>query len=125
MTNAMKTIAYIMLVLGILGSIILGVMTKSFLTFIIYGIGSFILCLQWLVLVEISEKIDSLSEQISRTERQLTHTVSSQGDNQPSNSRARLLPPPVSNSGNTWTCPKCKKTNPNSQRVCKDCGYIK
>ena len=94
MTNAMKTIAYIMLVLGILGSIILGVMTKSFLTFIIYGIGSFILCLQWLVLVEISEKIDSLSEQISRTERQLTHTVSSQGDNQPSNSRARLLPPP-------------------------------
>lgn len=24
-----------------------------------------------------------------------------------------------------WVCPKCKKANPNSQRVCKDCGYEK
>ncbi len=25
----------------------------------------------------------------------------------------------------TWVCPKCKKINPNTSRVCKDCGYEK
>lgn len=29
------------------------------------------------------------------------------------------------NSGNSWQCPKCGKTNPITQRICKDCGYNK
>lgn len=26
---------------------------------------------------------------------------------------------------NTWVCPECGKDNPNSSRICKDCGYQK
>lgn len=42
-----------------------------------------------------------------------------------SNAKRTANPPPVHNSGDSWTCPECGKTNPNSQRVCKDCGYNK
>lgn len=125
MTNVMKTAAYIVLVLGIIGSIILGVISKSFWVFLLYGLVSFMSCLTWFVLVEISEKIDYLSEQISRTERNIKASTAEQSGGLASDSGHGLsyAAKTVNTAGGKWTCPKCKEPNPSSQRVCKSCGY--
>ncbi len=123
MTNVMKTAAYIVLVLGIIGSIILGVISKSFWVFLLYGLVSFMSCLTWFVLVEISEKIDFLSEQLSRTERQLSKNITAPSGDSVSNSKLQNISTVSPNVGGRWVCPKCNKSNPSSQRVCKDCGY--
>lgn len=128
MTNVMKTAAYIVLVLGIIGSIILGVISKSFWVFLLYALVSFMSCLTWFVMVEISEKIDYLSEQLSRTERNIKASTAEQSGGSASDSGSGLSSLAYS-SGNVktvnghWVCPKCKKSNSSSQRVCKDCGY--
>lgn len=123
MTNVMKTAAYIVLVLGIIGSIILGVISKSFWVFLLYALVSFMSCLTWFVLVEISEKIDYISEQIANNERQIKKAMTEEGDSSVSNSKLQLISPVSPNVGGSWVCPKCNKSNPSSQRVCKDCGY--
>lgn len=125
MTNVMKTAAYIVLVLGIIGSIILGVISKSFWVFLLYGLVSFMSCLTWFVLVEISEKIDYLSEQIANNERQIKKAMTEEGDSSVSNSKLRLISPVSPNVGGRWTCPECEQVNSSSQRTCKGCGYTR
>ena len=80
-------------------------------------------CLTWFVLVEISEKIDYLSEQIANNERKIKKAMTEGGDGSVSNSKLQLIAPVSPNVGGNWVCPKCNKSNPSSQRVCKDCGY--
>ncbi|MCH5194759.1 MAG: hypothetical protein J1F11_12420 [Oscillospiraceae bacterium] len=126
MTNALKTLAYIIMVLGVLSGILIGLMGGNFWMFLLYAGGSVIGCLPWFVMVEISEKIDRLSEQLSRIERSQSRTAAGQSDNPVSNSKLQLGAVSASPSvGSKWTCPECEQVNPSSQRTCKSCGYTR
>ena len=127
MTRALKILAYIIIALGVLSGIFVGLVGGGgFWTFILYVGVTILSCLPWFVLVEISEKIDSLSEHLTRIERTMSRTTAGQSDNPVSNSKLQLGSAPVSPSiGSRWTCPKCEQVNPSSQRTCKSCGYTR
>ena len=114
------------MVLGVLSGILIGLMGGNFWMFLLYAGGSVIGCLPWFVMVEISEKIDRLSEQLSRIERSQSRTAAGQSDNPVSNSKLQLGAVSASPSvGSKWTCPECEQVNPSSQRTCKSCGYTR
>ena len=126
MTKSLKTLAYIIMTLGIMSGVILGIANGSIWDFLLYAGASVIGCLPWFVMVEISEKIDQLSEQLSRIERSQSAHAAGQGSSPVSNSKLQLGSSPVSPSvGSKWTCPECEQVNSSSQRTCKSCGYTR
>lgn len=128
MANFMKNAVYVLAVLGIIASIILGVISKSFWTAVGGCIATFISFIPWFLLVEISDKVDMLSEQLARAERTIKVSTAEQisGSTPDSGYSLSSLAYAAKGSnivGGKWTCPKCKEPNPSSQRVCKSCGY--
>ncbi|MCH5347855.1 MAG: hypothetical protein J1E40_00900 [Oscillospiraceae bacterium] len=127
MARALKILAYMIIALGILSGIFVGIVGGGgFWTFLLYAGISIISCLPWFAIVEISEKIDSLSEQLTKMERMQSRFAAGQGNNPVSNSKLQIGSAPVSPSvGSKWTCPECEQVNPSSQRTCKSCGYTR
>ncbi len=76
------------------------------------------------VLVEISKNIENIAQNTythlivasNSTNQQKTHVK---------NSYLSSAAASISESKPGWHCPQCGKSNPNSSRVCKDCGFNK
>lgn len=130
MANFMKNAVYVLFVLGFIASIILGVIGKSFLYAIVGCVSTFISFIPWFLLVEISDKIDMLSEQLARAERTIKTNTAQQisGATPDSGYSLSSIAYSVQSSktvGGKWTCPECDEVNPASQRTCKSCGYTR
>lgn len=91
---------------------------KTFLIVaVLIGVIQIILILS---VVHISAKSDEMANELRKANEALNKIAKSLSSSQSPSSA-----PIVRNSGNTWNCPKCGKSNPSSSRVCKDCGYEK
>lgn len=122
MAKIMKFIAYTVIIICAIVGLALWIKYKNIWLFIIFGGVAFVNFIQWLVLVEISEKIDYISEQLLRTESRIASEVNK--NSTVSNTRGYLSSYLGSNS-NEWICSKCGEKNPSSQRICKGCGREK
>lgn len=123
-----KIIAWIYLVLGVIGSIIMGNSAKdvflgaSGIAFTVSAIGIISTAGTAFVLFAISKIMENTEECMSKLYR-LEHKPA-QIDGA-SNSKMSLSAVTSKASGGEWRCPDCGKRNPTSIRTCKDCGYQK
>lgn len=76
------------------------------------------------ILFAIAQILENTEEALYNSSR--NNSAQTQGASNYSNSRLNLSSiSSKSNGASTWRCPECGKTNPNSSRTCKDCGYQK
>ena len=119
-TNLIKGVCKIFLVLLIIGSVIGGIASGDFLIGILIIVGgivvSFLLVSGMMMMCEISENVYEirLNSRSSSNHSSLIKSYSNAPDS--------FVPESTQGS---WKCPKCGKSNSNSSRVCKDCGYQK
>lgn len=130
-----RVIGVIILIISILGGIIVGITTGSFLTFIILILSGFLNCV---IMSAIAAVIEYLGE-IERNTREMNSQIlklastgnpaevrpaSPQTPAQPSYFALAKEKPKTTSSGE-WICPKCGMKNSKHELSCKDCGYYK
>lgn len=128
-SSLVKVFAWIYLILGVIGSIIMGVSASD----MFYGDGiGFVVAVAGLVstggtafiLFAIAKIMENTEYCISKISRMEQHAKPAPVEGA-SNSKMSLAAVTSKSSGGEWRCPKCGKTNPTSVRVCKDCAYQK
>ncbi len=129
-SSSLKTIAIVIIVLGIIGSVISGLSLKSIVgefnvTVFIYGIiGTLLYCLPLFAIAGVLEN----QEAIMREQYRQNQKTLSSSANPVISSNSKLNLSAVAsgnNSASYWTCPDCGETNPRNTRICKSCGHEK
>lgn len=129
-SSLVKVIAWIYLILGVIGSVIMGVAasdmfysidTIGFVTAFIGIISTVGTAFVLFAIAKIMENTEYCTSKLSRLESQNKPAPISGASNSKMNLSAVASKP----TGSEWRCPKCGKTNPTAVRVCKDCAYQK
>lgn len=138
MSNALKRIAIGVTIVGFVGGIILG--NKLPIYNYYYDeeqFNGYLMALVWVMtalyvihlyaLSVVVANQDEIRSDIERLSQKTPHSSDSTSPNPTSNTKANLsaLSQYSSQASDGWRCPKCGKTNSNTNRICKDCGYNK
>lgn len=129
-SSTMKVIAWIVTVLGVVGSLVSGFKiadTPAFddlkVPIIIAGlVGTALFAVILFAVAQILENTEYTVSKLPTMERTLQRIASPESANAPKQSLSDLTP---KHTGNEWRCPKCGMMNPISSRTCKDCAYQK
>ena len=129
-SSTMKAIAWVVTVLGVIGSFVSGSKIADIpgfddlkVTVIISGLaGTALFAVILFAIAQILNNTEYTAEKITTMERMIQRSNASEGA---SNSRANLADLAPKHIGNEWRCPKCGMMNPISSRTCKDCAYQK
>lgn len=129
-SSTMKVIAWVVTVLGAIGSFVSGSKFSDYpafrelkVTIIISGlVGTALLAIILFAIAKILENTEYTAEKIPTLERTIQRLASPESINAPKPNLANLAP---EHTGDEWRCPKCGKMNPISSRTCKDCAYQK
>ncbi len=106
----MRVYTYIILALGILGTIIYTIKLESFIMFIIGTISIAVAIVPLFAITEILRNTEDIQYSLYRVKQGTSTALSGATVTEKKN---------VS----TWKCPECDTINPSSSRICKDCGY--
>lgn len=129
-SSAMKVIAWIVTVLGVVGSFVSGFKIADIPAFddlkvavIIAGlVGTTLFAVILFAIAQILENTEYTAGEIPTLKRTIQRFASPESVNAPKPNLSDLAP---QHTGNEWRCPKCGKMNPISSRTCKDCAYQK
>lgn len=129
-SSTMKVIAWVVTVLGVIGSFVSGSKIADIpafddlkITVIITGlVGTALFAVILFAIAKILENTEYTAEKIPALERTIQRLASPESINAPKPNLIDLAP---KHTGNEWRCPKCGKMNPISSRTCKDCAYQK
>ena len=129
-SSTMKVIAWVVTVLGVIGSFVSGSKFSDYpafselkVTVIISGlVGTALFAVILFAIAKILENTEYTAEKIPTLERTIQRLASPESINAPKPNLIDLASKPT---GSEWRCPKCGKMNPISSRTCKDCAYQK
>lgn len=129
-SSTMKVIAWIVTVLGVIGSFVSGSKIADIpayrelkVTIIISGlVGTALFAVILFAIAQILENTEYTIDRILIMDRAMQRTKAPEGA---SNSKLNLDDLASKPTGSEWRCPKCGKMNPISSRTCKDCAYQK
>ena len=135
--STLRTITIVAAVLGLIGGVILGFKfktidvngwrpTEHFNTTLMLSawIGTALYVIPCFALASVLENQDAIMSELWK-QSQTVKSVSNEVKNANSSDSARISPPPVRNTGDTWTCNNCGEKNPRNARICKSCGQDK
>lgn len=129
-STVVKVIAWIYVVLGVIGSFIMGNSAKE-MFYGADGIGVVITVVSLVSIAGTAFVLFAIAKIMENTEYCMSKISRMESQNKPapnvgaSNSKMNLSAIASKSVGSEWRCPKCGKTNPTSVRVCKDCAYQK
>lgn len=129
----LAVIKYVYTVIVVIAVIAIAMRLHSFWGFVITLISGAASLLPWYVMSSMSNDIDVMQNELYQTRKateRLRSDLERKDENsaeyiQTSNSKLNLSQIASCGDKTSWRCPSCGKTNPNSSRVCKDCGYQK
>lgn len=129
-SSIVKVVAWIYVVLGAIGSLVMGNSAKEVfygvdhINVIVTLIGLVSIAGTAFVLFAIAQIMENTEECMSRLYK-VEHKPTGSAPTNASNSKMSLSAISSKPVGSEWTCPDCGKKNPTSVRTCKDCGYQK
>lgn len=129
----LAVIKYVYTVIVVIAVIAIAMRLHSFWGFVITLLSGAASLLPWYVMSSMSNDIDVMQNELYQTRKateRLRSDLERKDENsaeyiQTSNSKLNLSQIASRGDKTSWRCPGCGKTNPNSSRVCKDCGYQK
>lgn len=136
-TNWVKGYCRFVIVLGIIASVIAGLICGNIspVFYLIIPIGIFAVIISvsvLMMLTEISDSLNEINRKSGKNDGKLDKTLYHSSDN---SNKSNDIPVKSNSRGTSdniqkivsiedkWLCPECGKSNPRSSRVCKDCAY--
>lgn len=137
----LKGLAYIIAIVGMLGSVIIGailisqgsdrygtaeLITSGWIVIIIGSIGSWISAFVFYGLGELIEVALQIENNTSQNKKEQAFTPPSEDSLKPTNRKLDISEPSIiSHKEKGWTCPKCKRANVGDNQTCVECGYLR